>query len=386
MHDVRSPVVERVRTRIGALKEVMGRHGVVGVVCVAPANQAYLTGFRALLYSRPLVLVVRVDRSFLIVPGLEEGHARDEAIVDEVHAYYEHPSGNSQTLSHLDLLDDLLSAEPGGRVGVEFASCPTGLTRHLSDAGYVPVDLGPTITAMRAVKDDFEMKAIADSAKLVATGVNGSIRACRAGATEIEVDGAGTTAVLEALADRADVATIDQLVMTPSGTERSVLPHAFSTTRPLEHGDVLIHTRQVGLNGYRAELERTVFIGAPGAEQRRLFDVMRAAQDAARSTVRAGASCSSVDRAAREIFEREGLDSYAIHRSGHGIGLSPHEPPYLRFDNDELLEEGMVITIEPGIYLPGVGGFRHSDTVAVTSTGSELLTSFATDVETLTRG
>lgn len=112
---------------------------------------------------------------------------------------------------------------------------------------------------------------------------------------------------------------------------------------------------------------------------------MRTAQDAARTAVRAGASCSSVDRAAREVFERHGLDSYAIHRSGHGIGLSPHEPPYLRFDNDEPLEKGMVVTIEPGIYVPGVGGFRHSDTAVVTSTGSELLTSFATDAETLTR-
>lgn len=239
MRDIGSPIAERVETRIGTLKEAMEREGVLGVVCVAPANQAYLTAFRALLYSRPLVLLVRVDRSFLIVPGLEEGHARNEAIVDEVHAYYEHPTDNGRTRSHLDLLDNVLSAEPGARIGVEFAACPTGLTRHLSDAGYVPVDLGPTIAAMRAVKDDFEMKAITDSAKLVATGVSGSISACRAGATEIEVDGVGTTAVLEALAKRKDVATVDQLVMTPSGTERSILPHAFSTTRRLEHGDVL---------------------------------------------------------------------------------------------------------------------------------------------------
>jgi Xaa-Pro dipeptidase len=386
MPDPTAPAVHVVRDRVDALKRAMQREKLAAFVSVAPPNQAYLTAFRALLYSRPLLLVVGPERTVLIVPGLEEDHARSDAIVDEVQAYYEHPRAARPVLSHLDLLDDLRGVVgPGARIGVEFPACPAGLARHLSDAGFALVDLSPVISTMRSVKDGVELAAIADAARLVTTGVTGSVAACRVGITEIEVDGAGTTAVLQAVGDLQDADTVDQLVMTPSGPERSVLPHAFSTTRRLKHGDVLIHTRQVALNGYRAELERTAFVGSPDADRRRLFDTMRTAQEAARNAVRSGAPCSSVDRAAREVFRREGLDSYAIHRSGHGIGLSPHEPPYLRFDNDEPLEEGMVVTVEPGIYVPSMGGFRHSDTLVVTPTGSELLTSYATDVESLTR-
>lgn len=367
-------------TRVDALRAQMDRLGVAAAVSAAPANQTYLAGFRALLYSRPILLVVGPEATTLIVPGLEETHARAEAKVDRVRAYYEHPLGDGPA-SHLAWLDEELPA--GGAVGIESGACPHGLARHIADAGHPLVDLDPALVAMRQVKDAAEIELIAGAARVTGAAVAASIAACREGITEIEVDGAGTAAMLAAVAGRERSATVDQLVMTPSGTERSVLPHAFSTTRRLAAGDVLIHTRQVGLDGYRAELERTVFVGAPDGERRRAFELMREAQAAAVAAVRAGVPCSEVDRAARDVLTGGGFGEYAIHRSGHGIGLSPHEPPYLRFDNDEPLQEGMVITIEPGIYVPGLGGFRHSDTVVVTAGGPDLLTDHATDLNNL---
>lgn len=370
-------------TRVDALRAELDRLGVAAAVSTAPANQTYLAGFRALLYSRPILLVVTPEATTIIVPGLEETHARGEAKVDRVRAYYEHPLGDGPA-SHLDWLDEELRALPSGAaVGIESSACPEGLARHIADAGHRLVDLDPALVAMRQVKDATEIDLIADAARVTGAAVAASIAACREGITEIEVDGAGTAAMLAAVAGRERNATVDQLVMTPSGTERSELPHAFSTTRRLEAGDVLIHTRQVGLDGYRAELERTVFVGAPDGERRRAFELMRAGQAAAIGAVRAGVPCSKVDRAARDVLTAGGFGGYAIHRSGHGIGLSPHEPPYLRFDNDEPLEEGMVITIEPGIYVPGLGGFRHSDTVVVTSDGPDLLTEHPTDLGSL---
>lgn len=196
-------------------------------------------------------------------------------------------------------------------------------------------------------------------------------------------DGVGTRAVLAEVAGIGRPVTVEELVMTPSGPERSTLPHAFSTTRRLKPSDGLIHTRQVGLDGYRAELERTLFIGRPSADQRRAFDAMRAAQDAAIGAVRVGVACSDVDRAARARFEDAGLARHAIHRTGHGIGLSPHESPYLRFDEHRPLEEGMVITIEPGIYVDGLGGFHHFNTVVVRADGAEPLTDHPSDLASL---
>jgi len=239
---------------------------------------------------------------------------------------------------------------------------------------------------MRAVKDDAEVALIAEAARITAAGVEASLVCCGPDATELDVDGAGTAAVMRSVGRFGIDVTVDLLTMTPSGSVRSALPHALSTSRRLRDGDVLIHTRQVGLNGYRAELERTAFIGTPGDAMMRAFEAVRAAQRAAIASVGPGIPCSDVDRAARRILGDAGLASYTIHRTGHGIGLSAHEPPYLRYDNDAPLESGMVITVEPGIYIRGIGGFRHSDTVLVGPDGPRVLTSFPTDAETLTLG
>ncbi|MGG4498683.1 M24 family metallopeptidase [Brevibacillus reuszeri] len=151
----------------------------------------------------------------------------------------------------------------------------------------------------------------------------------------------------------------------------------------MQKGDTVIHTRQVVFNGYRAELERTVFIGEPSKQQRKTFEVMRLAQETAMEFIKPGVTAKQVDKVARNVIHKAGLGEYAIHRVGHGIGVSSHEEPYLRFDNDLVLEEGMVYTIEPGIYIPGLGGFRHSDTVVLTAGGNKLITEYLRDLDSL---
>jgi Xaa-Pro dipeptidase len=364
----------------------MGRAAVAALLSVSPANQTYLAGFRALLYTRPILLVLRPDAAELVVPGLEEAHAMDEAAVDRIHVYYEHPeAGDAAT--PLECLDRALGSLPrGAAIGLEASSCPVGVARHLTDAGYALTDLDPALTRMRAVKDEAEVAMIAEAARIAAAGVEASLARCGPDATELDVDSAGTAAVMRSVSRFGVDVTVDLLTMTPSGSVRSALPHALSTSRRLRDGDVLIHTRQVGLSGYRAELERTAFIGTPGEEMMRVFEAVRAAQRAAIATVGPGIRCSDVDRAARRILGDAGLASYAIHRTGHGIGLSAHEPPYLRYDNDAPLESGMVITVEPGVYIRGIGGFRHSDTVLVGPDGPRVITSYPTDAESLTLG
>lgn len=342
-------------------------------VSVAPANQTYLAGFRALLYSRPIVLVATLDETTLIVPALEQRHATEAAAVDRVAVYYEHADAPGGA-SHLPLLDELLAPLGDAPVAVEAAVCPLALAERLRRGGRELVAFDGELERMRAIKDDGELERIRRSAAVVADGVAAALAVCSVGVTEIDVDDAGSRAVAAAVAALPEAAILEELMMTPSGPDRSTLPHVFSTTRRLQPGDGLIHTRQVGIDGYRAELERTVLLDPPSAEQRRVLAAMERAQQAALATVAAGVSCASVDRAARAVFDEAGLGAHVVHRSGHGIGLLPHEPPYLRFDAEEPLEAGMAITVEPGVYVPGLGGFRHSDTVVVTEDGCELLT------------
>jgi Xaa-Pro dipeptidase len=383
-HKTHRTLHHRAAERTAVLAHDLERLRAAAALIVDPANQTYLTGFRALMYTRPILVLVTADGTAIVVPGLEEAHARADAAADEILVYHEHPRSSA---TWTDCLDELLRRLPAGAtIGVEFGVCTTGLTQHLGDRGHRVVDLDPVLARMRAYKDEVEIAVIREAACIAAAGVAASLHACRVGTTEIEVDAAGSAAVMAAVARFDSPMTVEQLIMTPSGPERSTLPHVLSSTRRLAAGDGLIHTRQVGLDGYRAELERSAFVSRLNGDQRRVFDVMRLAQERAVDALRAGVRCCDVDRAARDVIDDAGLGAFAIHRTGHGIGLSPHEPPYVRHDADAVLDEGMVVTIEPGIYVPGLGGFRHSDTLLVRHDDAELLTHHPANVDELTFG
>lgn len=135
------------------------------------------------------------------------------------------------------------------------------------------------------------------------------------------------------------------------------------------------------VNGYAAECERTVFVSPPDKEEAELFSHMTAAREAAFAVVRPGARAEDVDAAAREYFAQHGLEKYMLHRAGHGIGMGNHEGPWLSEGSAHVLEENMIVSIEPGLYVPEIGGFRHSDTVLVTPDGYERLTTHPTALD-----
>ncbi|MGG1664328.1 M24 family metallopeptidase [Brevibacillus sp. NRS-1366] len=370
--------------RLAALREFMKAEGIKVSVVMNPDHQFYLTGFKALIYSRPIVLIVEEDQTRMIVPGLEEIHAKVVALVDEILVYYEHPEMADKGTDFREKILKVLSVYTNdAKVGIDLSFAAAELTNFIRNLDFEVSDVGRKIVNMRYVKDDAEINRIEEAGRLVNLAVSATLAACRAGITEIEFDSVGTAALFSETANNYPKATLDMLVMSPSGTERTVMPHVFSNTRILQKGDVVIHTRQVVLNGYRAELERTIFIGEPNKQQRKTFEVMRLAQEVAMEFIQPGVTARQVDKIARDVIQKEGLGEYAIHRVGHGIGVSAHEEPYLRFDNDLVLEEGMVYTIEPGIYIPGLGGFRHSDTVVLTANGHKLITEYPRDLDSL---
>jgi Xaa-Pro aminopeptidase len=164
---------------------------------------------------------------------------------------------------------------------------------------------------------------------------------------------------------------------------RSAWAHAVAHNIAFQPGDVLVSETSAPVWGYNAELERAMVVGEPTDEVRRLFHHMVAAQQVAFDALRPGTTCSAVDGAVLAYFEENDLLPYWRQHTGHAIGLRNHEAPFLDVGDHTAVEPGMVFTIEPGVYAPGVGGFRHSDTVLVTADGIEILTDYPSELESL---
>ncbi|WP_042221767.1 M24 family metallopeptidase [Oceanobacillus manasiensis] len=373
-----------VTKRIAKLREIMAAKEVELSIINNFENQYYYTGYKAIIYSRPIVLTVDTKEINLIVPSLEETNARNESNADKLYVYHETLKEDGNGGSHIEQLKKLISKYPKNiKVGVEFSSMPVLLGNMLKEAGFELVNIERDLEEMRYIKDQEEIDLITESGRLVSLALKKSLENVRYGITEIEFDQFGTEALFNEVAKKHPNSMLDFFVMSPSGLDRSILPHAFSNTRKFEANEIVIHSRQVGLNGYRAECERTFFIGTPTEKQRDAFKLAQEAQAAALDFIKVGVTAKEVNEVARQIFKKAGVEEYNLHRTGHGIGIGLHEQPSLRYDNDLILQEGMVFCVEPGIYIPQVGGFRHSDTVVLKDDGSHLITEYPRDLDSL---
>jgi hypothetical protein len=138
------------------------------------------------------------------------------------------------------------------------------------------------------------------------------------------------------------------------------------------------------VNGYGAECERTYFVASPTSEMRKMFNTMQEARQRGLKLIKPGVSCAQIDQEVIGFLRQEGLAEYLLHRTGHGFGLGNHEGPWVAEGSEDILEENMLISIEPGIYVPDLGAFRHSDTLLVTEDGYENLTPYPDDLNSLT--
>jgi Xaa-Pro dipeptidase len=371
-----------VQKRVERFKEFMNEKEIALSLVWEPDNQFYLTGFRAISYSRPIVTLISNWKIELIIPGLEKVHAKQKAKVDAMYVYYEQYGLRDKELSYLDHLTTLLQRYPAGsRIGVELDILPSTILMYLVELGFIIQDIGKKITAMRTIKDIHEIELLKIAGLLSDKAIGESLKHARVGISELEFDSYGDRLLLEIASKEYPDELIGYEDWTCSGVQRSEMPHLYSSTRKFEEGDVVVHSRQVWFNGYRAENERTFFIGKPTEKQKDLLKLAIEAQLVGMDMIRPGIAAKEVDIAAYEVFRKAGYGEYVNHRIGHGLGLSEHEEPYLRFDNDLILQEGMVYTIEPGIYVPGVGGFRHSDTIILTQEGSFSITQYPRGIE-----
>jgi Xaa-Pro aminopeptidase len=229
-------------------------------------------------------------------------------------------------------------------------------------------EVSGAVESLRRIKDEDELRLIRDSVNLGASLLEVALAAIKPGVSETEV-----AAAMEFAARRRGAEAMSFETIVAAGP-RSALPHGRASGFAIPQRGFVVLDFGVILRGYCSDMTRTVGVGKISRSDRDLYDAVREAQQAGIDAVRSGVTCGEVDRAARSVLRRARLDRYFTHSTGHGVGLEIHEPPRLARGQQETLRPGMVITIEPGVYVPGRGGVRIEDMVVVREGGCEVLT------------
>jgi len=282
--------------------------------------------------------------------------------------------------SILQALGDFLAARRkrarGWTIGLEAEHFTLAEKKRLTEvrpAGVRLKDAPSLVERARMVKDGDELNRIRDAVALGAKLFDRALEVLRPGVKETEV-----AAEMELAARRGGAEEMSFPTIIASGA-RSALPHGRASDQPIAKGGFVVCDFGVILSGYCSDQTRTVWVGPVPEDARRAYQAVREAQQAAIDAVRPGVPVGEVDAAARKVLRKAGLGRYFTHSTGHGVGLEIHETPRVADGQPEILQPGMVITIEPGVYFPGKWGVRIEDMVAVTSGGCEVLTPTSKD-------
>ena len=366
--------------------------GMAGAVIFDPASVFYFTNFAFIPTERPIALVMAPDgRSVLLVPRLEREHAEKQAAVGEVRHYDEYPDA-VHPMAHLALiLRDLgVGTGPVGADHDGYISPWGYMGPTLSEAaGVRVVDCRRLVQEQRMIKSPAEIALIRESARWGNLAHTLLQQYAKPGAMETDVS---ERASLEAT--RAMLMTLGQFYRPLRGSgaaagfrgqvgRNAAIPHAMTINAVFQEGDILVSGAGATVGGYDSELERTMFVTRAQAEERKYFHLMLEVQDLAFDTIRPGIECADVDRAVRQFYKDHGIEAYWRHHTGHGLGLEGHEAPFFDIGDHTVIRPGMVFSVEPGIYVDNLGGFRHSDTILVTENGIERLTYYPRDLESL---
>lgn len=382
------------RARTSRLAAYARDAGLDGVVLFDPTYVLYYVGFAFVPTERPMAFALNADgEGGMLVPRLEREHAQANALVEHVADYPEYPGETHPVEALRSLLGEL---GLGDRLGADHDGYPWVLGYRGASltelTGVAPVKITAFVEDQVAIKSPAEIELIRESAKWANLAHVLLQRYTRPGLTEVEVSqratNEATLAMLDAIGPiyRAQNPFFEGASAGYRGQigRNAAIPHSLTANIVFRQGDVLVTGASAPVWGYLSELERTMIIGEPAAEQRVMFDHMVALQDIAFEAIKPGAKCSDVDRAVRAYYDEHGLWDYWKHHVGHCIGLRYHEGPFLDIGDDTEIKPGMVFTVEPGLYAAGLGGFRHSDTVAVTEDGIDFLTYYPRDLESLT--
>ncbi len=353
--------------RQAALRKGLADLGLEAMIVTGSANIRYLTGFsgtsaKMLVTGARVVLVT--DFRYATQAPAEVGRSVDLRV---------------ERSSLWDGIRQALAAHQITRVGIDRARTTLADLDQLKPAGLELVPVSNVVEQLRATKDEAEIAAIGEAARLATEALAAVESGIRAGRTELEV-----ASDLEAELRRRGSEWHPFQSIVASGP-RSALPHARSTARPIQSGDFLVMDFGAQVGGYCSDITRTFVVGARADERQRLvYEVVQKAQMRAREGLRAGLTGREADSLARDLIARAGMGEAFGHSLGHGLGLEVHEAPRLSQTNEARLPVGAVVTVEPGVYFEGWGGVRIEDDVVLLEHQAVCLSDGKTDLMELT--
>ena len=351
----RTPRLDRVR---GAMDEA----GVDALLVTKLVNIRWITGFT----GSSATLLVLDDRLVFVTDGryAEQSEVQLEASGVDAERVIAPAPGSA--------LSAACGTRGASRVGAEADHLSWAAATVAADEWFEGLELVPTrglVEALRELKDPTEIARTEAAARIADDALAEVLPGLGDGPSEVEVAVELEAAMRRAGAEEPAFATI--VASGPNGA----LPHHQPSDRRIAPGDLVVIDMGATVDGYRSDMTRTIAVGDIDDEQRRMLEVVGQAQHAGVDAVAAGVRCRSVDAAARRVIEAAGWGEQFVHPTGHGVGLEIHEPLRLAATSDATLAAGHVVTVEPGVYLPGVGGVRIEDTVEVTPSGCRRLTS-----------
>ncbi|MFZ5643853.1 MAG: M24 family metallopeptidase [Bacillota bacterium] len=360
--------------RIKNLQQELTNQRLDCYIVASEDNIWYLSGITYKPEERPFfILITPGEKPVLIVPKLEERHLKKVIIDCEIMTYWDYPSpaGNNW----YDILEKAIRGFT--RIGVE-ENIKSNILKKICIGETIQTDL---LNNLRKVKSPFEIEMIRRTAKISDEAMGRIKKSAYYGASVVEMFSLSKSIQKELIKNKEFDPVTTSLLTAVWPAPVSSMPHSIPDLSDRLNKGPNVAMCYFRINGYAAECERTFFIGKPSTEVREHFNHMINARKSALSVLKAGAKCSDVDYEAKNYLVKSGYINNLLHRTGHGIGLGNHEEPWIALGNEEVLKENMVISIEPGIYIEELGGYRHSDTILITKDGYQFLTNYPSGIE-----
>jgi Xaa-Pro dipeptidase len=357
--------------RTEQLAAALKQGGLAAVAVVPGANLRYLAGLDLHMNERLAVAFFpAAGQPAMVLPALEAPRAQAQARVPMRFYTWDDAAGPYDALRRCaaDLGLD------GARVGVEYTAMRVLELRGIEQAAEAQAeDATDILASLRMVKGAGELAAMREAARIVEAALRAAIGQVRAGMTERELAEIWEREMRLAGGEPSFGSIV-------AGGPNGANPHHSNGDRPFQPGDLIVLDGGALCDGYASDITRTIALGEPGAEARRVYELVLAANAAGRAACRPGASGDAIDRAARSVIEAGGYGPQFLHRTGHGLGLEVHEPPYIVAGSHAPLVPGTTFTVEPGIYVAGRYGVRIEDDMVITADGAESLTTFDRDL------
>ena len=357
-----SDIMDVFRRRTEKAIETMHERKISELILCPGVNMYYLTGFREELMERPLFAVFGVDHEpFFIAPAFYEEQLKRSTWIRDVRLWQE-------TEDPYRLLDPIKGEVAlDDRLWAMFSIPIQRIFKNLTLSSFVLRDL-------RMRKSPEEIDLMRKAGQIADHALESILDEVKPGVTE------GALAAMLEYQMRMGGAEKPSFGSIVASGSNSSMPHKRASDKQIKKGELVVFDFGCVYHGYCSDTTRTIFLGKPSEEMRRIYNIVRKANEHAFRAVKPGIKARDIDLAARGYIASQGYGPYFTHRTGHGIGLDVHEEPYITRESDQRLEEGMAFSIEPGIYLPGKFGVRIEDIVAVNPSGATRLNEFTREI------